>query len=416
MRIVCVGGGPAGLYFALLMKRARPGHEVVVLDRRPPGHAGGWGVTVWDDLLTDLRSTDNVAGSLIADSAVKWDGLVVDRAGERVLFDGDCYGIARSVVLDVLTERAIALGVDVRFGTEILDTHELADADVVVACDGVRSALRDRDARRFGTAVTLGKTRFVWLGTTKVFDRFTFAFVSTPAGWIWCYAYAFDLATSTFIVECGEETWRGLGLDAKGADDALAVLEQLFAGQLDGRPLLSGDGWTEPSLPWQNFPTVTNDRWFSGKVVLMGDAAHTTHFSIGSGMRLALQDAICLAEQLQTQRTVAEAFATYEKTRRTALIGPATEARFSREWFENFDRYADLPAPALCALLRARRDPLMAKIPPQVYWRIDRVVNSVGFMRALRHRVGPVLRTLYGRYAATKPDYQSIHGRTFNQC
>ncbi len=401
MRIVCVGAGPAGLYFAILMKRAEPSHDIVVFERRPPGCTVGWGVTVWDDLLVDLQSTDQVTGARIEEAAFRWRGIVVDREGERVEYEGDCYAIARAIVLDILTERATELGVDIRFNGDVADATEL-HADVVVACDGVDSVLRERDRESFRTNVVPGRAKFVWLGTTKVFETFTFAFVHSKAGWVWFYAYAFDERTSTFIAECTEGTWRGLRLHEASESESLRILEQLFAVHLDGESLMSSPARRYSTLPWRNFPTVTNERWYSGNVVLMGDAAHTTHFSIGSGMRLALEDAICLARELQTKPSVGDAFAAYDEERRAALIGPRTEARFSQRWFEDFERYADLPAPALCALLRARRDPLMTKISPRLYSRIDKIVHSVPFMRALRHRVGPMARTLYGKYTQRK--------------
>src|ERR1700730_8934400 len=353
MRIVCVGGGPAGLYFSILMKQADPGHDVVVLERRARGYAGGWGVTVWGDLLLDLQATDEVTADRIAQAAFRWRGLVLDMQGERVEHEGGCYAIARAVVLDILTERATALGVDIRFDADVADTTGLPDADVVVACDGVRSVLRDRDREAFGTNIVAGKNKFVWLGTTGVFDKFTFAFARSDAGWVWFYAYAFDELASTCIVECSEETWRGLGLHAASACESLRTLEQLFADQLKGESLMSSPGREDATLPWLNFPVVTNERWYSGNVVLMGDAAHTTPFPIGSGMRLALQDAISLARELQRRPTVAAAFAAYDAERRAELIGPQTEARFSQQWFEEVPRYTDLPAPAFFALLRS---------------------------------------------------------------
>jgi 2-polyprenyl-6-methoxyphenol hydroxylase-like FAD-dependent oxidoreductase len=397
MRIVCVGGGPAGLYFSILMKQADPGHDVVVLERRARGYAGGWGVTVWDDLLVDLQATDEVTADRIAQAAFRWRGLVLDMQGERVEHEGGCYAIARAVVLDILTERATALGVDIRFDADVADTTGFADADVVVACDGVRSVLRDRDREGFGTNIVAGKNKFVWLGTTGVFDKFTFAFARSDAGWIWFYAYAFDELASTCIVECSEETWRGLGLHDASACESLRTLEQLFADQLKGESLMSSPGREDATLPWLNFPVVTNERWYFGNVVLKGDAAHTTHFSIGSGMRLALQDAISLARELQRKPTVATAFAAYDADRRAALVGPQTEARFSQRWFEEVPRYTDLPAAAFFALLRSRRDPLLPKISPRLYYRLYKTVDSVAFLRTLRHRVGPMARTLYGK-------------------
>lgn len=397
MRIVCVGGGPAGLYFALLMKLAEPSHEVVVFERRPKGHTGGWGVTLWDDLLADLKSSDEVTAQRIEQSAVRWCRLAVDREGDRVEYEGDCYAIGRTTILQILAERATTLGVDIRFGVDGTKTDDLDRADVVVASDGVFSALRQAD--RFGTRIIPGRTKFVWLGTSEIFKTFTFAFVRSAAGWIWAYAYAFDERTSTFIVECTEDTWRGLGFDSAPGHESLRTLERLFARQLEGRHLLESRDRDSLSLPWQTFPTVTNERWHSGNVVLIGDAAHTTHFSIGSGMRLGLQDAICLARQLQAQSDVAGALERYQEDRQRALVGPQTEAQFSQRWFENFERYAALPTPALSALLRARRDPLMTKIPPHVYYRLDAVVNSSDFTRSLRHRIGPTVRTFYGKYA-----------------
>jgi 2-polyprenyl-6-methoxyphenol hydroxylase-like FAD-dependent oxidoreductase len=381
------------------MKQADADHDVLVLERRSPGYAGGWGVTVWEDLLDDLRAADEISGSRIAEACFKWRYLVLDVNDERVEYEGGCYAVSRAVVLDILTARAIELGVEVRFDTDVTAADEFAGADVVVAADGVRSVLRDRSRERFGTNIVPGKAKFVWLGSTKVFDEFTFAFVHTDAGWVWFYAYAFDDLTSTFIPECTEATWRGLGLHEASACESLRILEQIFSHQLKGESLMSNPGREDATLQWMTFPTVTNERWYDGNVVLMGDAAHTTHFSIGFGMRLAMQDAIALASELRQQPTVDAAFAAYDAGRRDAIVGPQTEARFSQQWFEDFARYADLPPTKVCALLQARRDPLMPKLPPRLYYRIDRVMHSAGWLRTLRHRVGPVVRTLYGKRA-----------------
>jgi 2-polyprenyl-6-methoxyphenol hydroxylase-like FAD-dependent oxidoreductase len=269
------------------------------------------------------------------------------------------------------------------------------DADVVVACDGANSVLRRAGQDRFGTTIGVGRNKYVWLGTTRVFDAFTFAFVKTDAGWIWFHAYAFDARTSTCIVECSPETWKGLGFDTLSASESLQALEEIFASQLDGEPLISGSD--DEALPWLNFRTVTNERWYSHQTVLMGDAAHTTHFSIGSGMRLAFQDAIALAAELQRHGTPEIAFAAYEKSRRAAIARPQHEAHFSRRWFEESVRYVHLSAPALFVVLRARRDPILARVPPRLYSRLYTTVDKVGVLRMLRRRIGPRARTLYSR-------------------
>ncbi len=399
MRFACVGGGPAGLYFSILVKQFDASNDVAVHERRSPGHKGGWGVVFWDDLLAALHDTDPITAERIAGAAFRWRGQVLDLDGERVDHEGGGYGIARATVLDILTERATALGVDVRFDSDIGSTADVGEADVIVACEGVNSTLRQAEHAHYGTEVVAGTNKYVWLGTTRVFDRFTFGLVHTDAGWIWFHAYAFDDLTSTCIIECTPETWKGLGLDTGSACENLRVLEQVFADQLKGESLMSSPGREDDTLSWLNFRTVTNEHWYSGNVVLMGDAAHTTHFSIGSGMRLAFEDAISLARELQQQPTIDAAFSAYDTDRRAALVRPQTEARFSRQWFENIDRYAGagLPPHGLFVLLRARRDPMMPRVSPNLYYRLYKTVDSVAFLRTLRHRLGPKVRALYGK-------------------
>ncbi len=396
MRIVCVGGGPAGLFFAILMKKSDPDHDVVVLERNAPGCAGGWGVVFWDDLLEDLGNADPETAQRIRESAFAWHGQVLDLEGERCEHAGGGYGIGRSKVLELLTERAGALGVDIRFDHDVTSASPLPDADVVVACDGVNSVLRQREPHTFQTNVVVGRNKYVWLGTTRVFNLFTFAFANTDAGWIWFHAYAFDEDTSTCIVECSPETWAGLGLDTRSGPESLKVLEEIFEDQLGGAPLLS-IGRDDEALPWLNFRTVTNEHWYSDNTVLMGDAAHTTHFAIGSGMRLAFQDAIALAGEFQQHDTPQAAFAAYEKRRRTAITRLQHEARFSAQWFENVARYAHLSAPEFFVLLRARRDPVLPRIPPKLYYRLYTAADRVAFLRTLRHRLGPKARAFYSR-------------------
>ena len=320
---------------------------------------------------------------------------MLDRQGERTELEGSGYGIGRSTLLDVFVARATELGVCIKFAHDVTSAADLPDADIVVAADGANSVVRQLAPEQFGTDIAVGRNKYVWLGTSKIFDLFTFAFAHTDAGWIWCHAYTFDPFTSTFIVECPPETWTGLGFDTLNAADTIAQLEKIFADQLGGAPLehLGRDD----SVGWLNFRTLTNECWHSNNTVLMGDAAHTTHFSIGSGTRLALQDAIALAAELQAQPAPRLAFTAYEAKRRSELLRPQAEARCSAAWFENVDRYVDLSSGELFVLLRARRDPLLPRIPPKLYYRVYAAVERVGFLRKLRSWAGPRARALYSR-------------------
>jgi len=395
MRIVCVGGGPAGLYLAILMKQADQRHHVTVLERKPQHCRDGWGVVFWDDLLGDLHSTDPETARLVGERARQWHGQHCVLNGERIEHEGRGYGIARSALLDVLAQRAADVGVDVQFDTDVVNASEL-DADVIVASDGANSILRQADPDRFGTHVAVGRNMYVWLGTDKIFDAFTFAFEQTDAGWIWFHAYAFDGCASTCIVECTSDTWKGLGFDTRSAPDSISLLEKIFANHLNGHRLIS-PRQDVAALPWLKFKTVTNQRWHSDKTVLVGDAAHTTHFSIGSGTRLALEDAIALADALQHGETPQTAFVAYEHSRRAALRTTQHDARRSAQWFEDVTRYTDLTAPAFFALLRARRDPVLPHVSPKLYYALYAPVERNAALRNLRHRIGPTARALYNR-------------------
>jgi len=395
MRIACVGGGPAGLYLAILMKRADPDHHVTVLERKPERCGDGWGVVFWDDLLGDLQRSDPQTAELVGARARRWHGQHLVLNGERIEHDGSGYGIARATLLDVLAQRATDVGVDLRFDIDVVSACEL-DADVIVASDGANSILRQAHAEAFGTHVAVGRNMYAWLGTTKIFDAFTFGFERTDAGWIWFHAYAFDDCTSTCIVECTSDTWKGLGFDTRSASDSIALLEKIFARHLDGEPLISPRG-DVGALPWLKFKAVSNARWHSDKTVLVGDAAHTTHFSIGSGTRLALEDAIALAGALQEAGTPQVAYATYEDRRRAAVRSTQQDARRSAQWFESVTRYTDMPPAAFFALLRARRDPVMAHMSPKLYHALHAPVERNPTLRNLRHRIGPKARALYNR-------------------
>jgi 2-polyprenyl-6-methoxyphenol hydroxylase-like FAD-dependent oxidoreductase len=395
MRIVCVGGGPAGLYFAVLMKQRDRDHEVTVLERNGAGVTYGWGVVFWDDLLERLQATDPPTARAIGASAFRWTGeLLAVEGRDPVAVGGHGYGIGRQRLLDLLLERALALGVRVEFDCEVENRARLRGADLVVGCDGVNSRIRHLDRDRFRTTVRLGRNKYIWLGTSKVFDRFTFAFVPTPAGWVWCHAYGFDSDTSTFIVECSPETWAGLGFGRLGEGETIRLLEELFASQLEGRPL-KGSVRRNGGATWLNFRTLTNETWHHGNTVLVGDAAHTTHFTIGSGTKLAVEDAIALADRLDGGRGLEEALAGYERKRRLALRPAQTDARFSARWFEEVARYSDLEPARLFALLHERRSPLLPRVPPPLYYRVHKATHEVRALQRLRRWAAPRIKALY---------------------
>src|SRR6516225_5718953 len=241
MRIVCVGGGPAGLYFSILMKLASPANEITVLERNPAGVTYGWGVVFWDDLLDDLYQHDPQSAREMHGSTVTWSGQVMRVRGQQTAHVGvgSGFSIGRRRMLDILGGRAAALGVDIRFQREVERLSEFADADLIVACDGVNSRVRQDRADHFRPEIEVGRNKYIWLGTRRIFDAFTFAFEQTAAGWIWCHAYRFDHEASTCIVECPPETWTGLGFDQLGAEQSLSVLEGIFAPYLDGQSLIN---------------------------------------------------------------------------------------------------------------------------------------------------------------------------------
>jgi 2-polyprenyl-6-methoxyphenol hydroxylase-like FAD-dependent oxidoreductase len=342
MRIVCIGGGPAGLYFSILAKLSNMDHEVTVLERDPAGVTYGWGVTILDELLDDLFRKDPTSAQQVWESSDRWHEYDVRVAGKPPThLCGYGFSVERHRLLDILAKRAVSLGVDVRFQCDVDDLSQFADADLVVACDGANSKVRRVCADHFEPTVDMGRNKYIWLGTDKEFEKFTFAFEPTPAGWIWLYAYPFTGGASTCIVECSPQTWQALGFDRLDPDQTIRLLEKIFASYLGGCSLIDqmrGLGRTG----WLNFKWITNRCWHHERYVLMGDAAHTTHFSIGVGTMLALQDAVSLAEKLGEIDDLERALDAYERERIAALVRMQRAARLSSQWFEQLSSYVDL--------------------------------------------------------------------------
>src|SRR6476659_5702420 len=356
MRIVCVGGGPAGLYLALLMKRADPRHRIRVVERNRPYDTFGWGVVFSDQTLGNLAEADPETATEIAGAFNRWDDIDVHFKGRTITSGGHGFcGIGRKRLLNILQHRCEALGVELVFETNVDDEHAAAaafDADIVVAADGINSRVRERHAESYAPDIDLRHCRFVWLGTKKRFPAFTFAFEQTQHGWFQAHAYQYDSDTSTFIVETPQHVWEAAGLDRMSQDESIAFCERLFARYLDGEHLISNTKHLRGSAIWIRFPRVICRSWTHWErvrdrdvpVVLIGDAAHTAHFSVGSGTKLALEDGMALAHALQSEPDMRTALATYEAERSVEVLKLQNAARNSTEWFEHVDRYTSFDA------------------------------------------------------------------------
>jgi anthraniloyl-CoA monooxygenase len=369
MKIACIGGGPAGLYFAISMKLRDPGHQIELFERNPPGVTFGWGVVFSDLTVDNITRNDRVSAEVITREFAHWDDIDVHFNGETITSGGHGFiGIGRKRLLEILQTRARELGVVLHFNAECDPTDaKWREYDLVIASDGINSRFRDSQPEAFGVDLDVRANKFVWLGTSKVFDAFTFAFEETEHGWIWAHAYRFAPDCSTFIVECSEETWRSFGFERMSQDESIAACETLFAKYLDGHRLQSNASHLVGSAAWLNFRRIKCERWSSGNVILLGDAAHTAHFSIGSGTKLALEDAIKLAEVLsrtstslrgaggdaavQTeagspryprddeQLSLQAALDEYQAERSLEVLKLQNSARNSTEWFETLERY-----------------------------------------------------------------------------
>lgn len=344
MKIVCLGGGPAGLYFAISMKLRDPSHEVVVIERNRADDTFGWGVVLSDETLDNLAENDVESAAAIRGHFAYWDDIAVLFKGSKTVSTGHGFcGIGRKKLLLLLQERARELGVELRFETQFGKASDYAkDYDLVVASDGLNSLTRTEMADKFKPEVDVRKCEFVWLGTHQKFDdAFTFIFEETDKGWLWAHAYQFDDETATFIVECTPETFDSFGFGEMSQQETIAACEKVFAEHLGGHSLMTNANHIRGSA-WIKFPRVLCERWSYDNIVLMGDAAATAHFSIGSGTKLALESAIALANYLHSEPTLESAFAKYEDERRLEVLRLQSAARNSLEWFEEVERYLDL--------------------------------------------------------------------------
>ncbi|CAN5264337.1 bifunctional salicylyl-CoA 5-hydroxylase/oxidoreductase [soil metagenome] len=336
MRVTVVGGGPGGLYFAILMKRADPRHEIRVIERNSPDATFGWGVVFSEETLGGLRDADPLSYEEITETFARWGAIDIHYRGRTIRSRGHVFsGIARKRLLEILQRRCRDLGVDLAFHEELSQLEALPQADLVVGADGVNSTVRRVFQESFVPTVDVHSTKFAWFGTERAFDAFTFSFRENEHGLFQVHAYPFDARSSTFIVECPEETWRRAGLDQATEQESMLFCESLFAEELEGRPLMSNRS------VWMSFVTLRCESWHRGNVVLLGDAAHTAHFTIGSGTKLAMDDAVSLAAAFSRHAEPRAAIAEYELDRQPVVERFQEAARESATYFESVRRYAD---------------------------------------------------------------------------
>ena len=338
MNVGIVGAGPGGLYLAILLKRDDPSHRVTVFERNRLEDTFGFGVVFSDETMENVGEADPETNAAMAAAAARWEDIEIHYRGTVTRSTGHRFsGVERKTLLELLAGRAQSLGVEVHWQQEIRDLSDcgLGDADLVVAADGVASPVRERLAAELQPRIDWRRNRFVWLGSTRPFPAFTFYFKPSPAGLWRTHAYQYAPGRSTFIVEAREETWAASGVGETDERATVAYLEELFREELEGHPLLANRSI------WRRFPTVRNTRWHAGNVVLLGDAAHTAHFSVGSGTKLAMEDAIALAAALRSGRSVPDALAAYEADRRPQVESLQRAAQASLEWFEATERYQD---------------------------------------------------------------------------
>lgn len=345
MKVVCLGGGPAGLYFSILMKKANPDHDITVIDRNAADNTFGWGIVFSDKTMDGFRAADAEVVDEIEANFHHWDDIDVHFKGQKITSGGHGFcGIARLKLLEIFQRRAKNLGVNLVFEQEFKDPDDYAkNYDLVIGADGVFSTTRSKHDAHFNPRIDLRTCRFIWLGTKKKLDAFTFAFKETEFGWFNLHAYRFNDEMSTFIVETPESTWFKAGIDKFEAAESIAFCEKLFADLLDGHSLISNAKHLRGSAMWLKFNRVLCERWYKDNIVLIGDAAHTAHFAIGSGTKLAMEDAISLSNVLNsTDGSVPERLARYQAEREIEALKLQSAARNRMTWFEDIERYIQL--------------------------------------------------------------------------
>ncbi|KPK07066.1 MAG: salicylyl-CoA 5-hydroxylase [Betaproteobacteria bacterium SG8_39] len=383
MKIRCIGGGPAALYFSLLVKKAHPDWDVQIFERNPANVTWGFGVVFSDETMESFREADAPSFRAITDAFVHWDDIHIFFKGEKFVSTGHGFaGMQRLRLLQIIEARARELGVGITHDADVTGLETYRDADLIVAADGINSFIRRQHADAFGADVVMRPNKFVWLGSDKRFDAFTFYFNRNAHGLWRAHCYQYMPGTSTFIVECTEATWQRAGLADASEADTIAYCENVFAGELDGAKLVSN-----MSL-WRNFPRVRNRRYFHENIVLLGDALHTAHFSIGSGTKLAMEDGIALANALERSATLAQALAAFQAEREPVVDSLQRAAQVSMEWFEETERYAERMAPRqfayalLTRSLRINHDNLRRRDPVFVEqadtWVAEQAFAAVG--------------------------------------
>ena len=341
MRIASVGGGPAGLYFAISMKLRRPDAQIEIFERNKPGDTFGWGVVFSDQTMANLRANDPTSAATMEAELTHWDDIDVHVNDAKVTSTGHGFiGIGRKRLLNILQDRCAELGIVQHFEVEVDPTLEAyKDFDLVIASDGLNSRIRATREETFKVDIDMRPNKFVWLGTNQLFDAFKFIFVETKHGWVWAHAYKFDANTSTFIVECQPETFAAWGFGEMSQEETCRTCEAIFADHLGGHPLMTNAGHIRGSA-WINFPRVLCHQWYDGNLILLGDAAHTAHYSIGSGTKLAFEDAIKLAQVLaDSDLPLAEGLKQYQDERHVEVLKLQSAAKNSMGWFEEVDRY-----------------------------------------------------------------------------